>query len=106
MSPGQSPSNCGAEALDVLTAIEDGSDQLRDEDLLDHATSLGRVLFTQDIRFKALAEDWQPQGRPCGGLVFGHQRGGKIGKYSSDLERLAQATDPGDWAGVVEHLPF
>ena len=68
--------------------------------------TLGRVLFTQDIRFKALAEVWQQQGRPFGGLVFGHQRGATIGKYISDLELLAQATDPGDWVGVVEHLPF
>jgi hypothetical protein len=41
--------------VDVLTAIEDDSAQLGDEALLEHASSLGRVLFTQDIRFKALA---------------------------------------------------
>jgi predicted nuclease of predicted toxin-antitoxin system len=44
--------------IDVLTAIEDSSAELADEALLEHASSLGRVLFTQDIRFKALAEDW------------------------------------------------
>lgn len=92
--------------VDVVTAIEDGYDQLSDEDLLDRASSLGRVLFTQDIRFKALAEDWQRQGRPFGGLLFGHQRGATIGKYVSDLELVAKATDPGDWVGVIERLPF
>jgi Domain of unknown function (DUF5615) len=69
--------------VDVVTAIEDGSDQLSDEDLLDRASSLGRVLFTQDIRFKAMAEDWQRQGRPFGGLVFGHQRGARSASSSA-----------------------
>jgi hypothetical protein len=31
--------------VDVLTAQEDGTNRLHDSDLLDHATSLGRVLF-------------------------------------------------------------
>lgn len=92
--------------VDVLTAFEDGAEQLTDEDLLDRASSLGRVRFTQDIRFKALAEDWRRQGRPFRGLVFGHQRGATLGKYISDLELLAQATDLSDWVGVIEHLPF
>jgi hypothetical protein len=92
--------------VDMVTAIEDGCAQLSDKDLLDRASSLGRVVFTQDIRFKALAEDWQRQSHPFGGLLFGHQRGATIGKYVSDLELVAKATDPGDWVGVVEHLPF
>jgi Domain of unknown function (DUF5615) len=61
--------------IDVLTAIEDKSDTLLDNRLLEHASSLGRVLFTQDIRFKAMAEDWQRQGKPFAGLFFGHQFG-------------------------------
>lgn len=49
--------------VDVLTASEDGTTTLPDEQLLERAAILGRVMFTQDIRFKALAEDWQRQGR-------------------------------------------
>ena len=45
--------------VDVLTAQEDGATELEDDGLLIRAGSLGRLLFTQDIRFKALAEDWQ-----------------------------------------------
>jgi len=44
--------------IDVLTSHDDGADQLPDEALLARATELGRILFTQDIRFKALAEAW------------------------------------------------
>ena len=34
--------------VDVLTAQEDGNRELLDPELLDRATELGRVLFTQD----------------------------------------------------------
>jgi hypothetical protein len=92
--------------VDVLSAIEDGSARLFDDELLERARTLGRVLFTQDIRFKALAEDWQRQGRPFAGLLFGHQRGASLGRYVNDLELVAKATDPDDWLSVVVHLPF
>ncbi len=69
--------------IDVLTAIEDGSDELPDDQLLERVYLLGRVLFTQDIRFKALAENWQRQSKPFAGLIFGHQLGGTIGHYSA-----------------------
>jgi hypothetical protein len=92
--------------VDVLPAVEDGRADALDEDLLEHARKLGRVIFTQDIRFRALAEDWQRQRRPFAGLAFGHQLGGMIGQYINDLELIAMATDPADWENVVEYLPF
>jgi len=92
--------------VDVLTAADDGSATLPDPDLLERARALGRIVFTQDIGFKALAEDWQRSGRPFLGLVFGHQLGATIGRYVVDLELIALATDPGDWSGTIEHLPF
>ncbi len=59
--------------VDVLTAIEDGARELADAELLQRAGELGRVIFTQDVRFKGLAQEWQRQGRPFAGLIFGHQ---------------------------------
>lgn len=73
--------------VDVLTAIEDDSNELSDSELLERARLLERIIFTQDIRFKVMAEDWQNQGRQFAGLIFGHQLGGTIGQY-------------------VEYLPF
>jgi predicted nuclease of predicted toxin-antitoxin system len=49
--------------IDVLTSIEDGSSELLDDELLECVRSLERVLFTQDIRFKVMTEDWQHQGK-------------------------------------------
>jgi Domain of unknown function (DUF5615) len=92
--------------VDVLTAIEDGCDTLTDEELLERARTLGRVLFTQDIRFKALAQDWQRQGRRFAGLLFGHQHGATLGKYVTDLEIVAKVTESADWLDIVEHLPL
>jgi len=79
--------------VDVLTGQEDGSSNLTDEDLLVRATALGRLLFTQDIRFKALAEEWQRQGRSFAGLLYGHQSTAMIGRYVQDLDLIAKACD-------------
>jgi hypothetical protein len=92
--------------IDVLTAQEDGTIELPDNELLDRSTAVGRVLFTQDIRFRALAQDWQREGKPFGGLIFGHQLGGTIGQFVKDLEFIAQASDPEDWQNMVEYIPF
>lgn len=92
--------------IDVLTAIEDRAEELPDHDLLQRANELGRVVFTQDIRFKALAESWQRQGRPFIGLVFGHQLRGSIGQYVKDIELIARASEPEEWKNTIAYLPF
>ncbi|SRR6266404_3350309 len=92
--------------VDVLTAIEDDYAEREDDELLERARALGRVVFTQDIRFKALAEDWQGQGRPFAGLLFGHQLGGTIGQFVKDLELIAKASEPAEWHNAIEHLPL
>ena len=67
---------------------------------------LGRVIFTQDIRFRAMAEDWQRQGKSLAGLIFGHQLGGTIGQYVKDLELIARVSDQNEWLNIIEYLPF
>src|ERR1700692_561745 len=80
--------------VDVLRAQDDDAAALTDEDLLRRTTDLGRLLFTQDARFKALAEDWQRVGKTFAGLLFGNQSGVTVGIYVKDLELIAKATDP------------
>ena len=91
--------------VDVLTAIEDNSATLADDQLLERCRVLGRVIFTQDIRFKALAEDWQRQGRPFAGLIFGHQLRGTIGKFVKDLELIAKASEVEEWFNTMWPKP-
>jgi hypothetical protein len=90
----------------VLTTHEDGTDTLPDDELLERARTANRIMFTQDVRFRALAEEWQRTGRPFAGLLFGPQLGGTIGQYVNDLELIATASDPTDWTNTVEWLPF
>jgi hypothetical protein len=92
--------------VDVLRAQDDGAAEMPDAELLQHVSDLGRVIFTQDLRFKALAEEWQRSGKPFSGLLFGNQLGVTIGTYVTDLELIAKATDPAEWLNVVEHLPY
>jgi hypothetical protein len=80
--------------IDVLTAFDDGTQQLPDDRLLVRVTELKRVLFTQDIRFRVLAETWQTEGKNFSGLIFGHQLGGTIGQFVKDLELIAKASEP------------
>ena len=92
--------------VDVLTAIDDSADRLPDDELLQRASALGRLMFTQDIRFMTLAEQWQKEGREFAGLVFGHQLRGTIGQFVQDLELIATASESAEWLNVVERLPF
>jgi hypothetical protein len=92
--------------VDVLTAQEDGTDRLKDDQLLEHASKLGRPLMTHDIRFRAMAENWQVQGRPFCGLIFGHLMQVSIGQCVKDLEVIAKATDPQDWVSTIVRLPL
>ena len=92
--------------VDVLTAQDDSTVTLPDDELLQRSTKLERVMFTQNIRFKAMAQMWQRDGRSFAGLVFGHQLHATIGKYVTDLELIAKSTDPDEWLDVIEHLPL
>jgi hypothetical protein len=55
--------------VDVLRAAEDGADELEDDKLLERAGVLGRLLFTQDIRFEVLARQWQNATRQYDGIL-------------------------------------
>jgi hypothetical protein len=80
--------------VDVATATEDGTNRLLDAALLEHATTQGRVVFTHDIRFKALAENWIRESRHFAGLIYGHAEGASIGHYVKDLDLIAKACEP------------
>ena len=92
--------------IDVLTAIADDCQELPDDQLLLRATQLNRVLFTQDIRFRVLAETWQVEGKQFSGLIFGHQLGGTIGQFVRDLDFIAKASEADEWMNIVEYIPF
>jgi hypothetical protein len=90
----------------VLTAQECGVDRLSDEGLLEYARTLGGPIFTHDVRFHAMAVDWQRHMRPFSGLIFAHPMQVTVGQCVRDLELIAKATDPHDWNREVIRLPL
>jgi uncharacterized protein DUF5615 len=92
--------------VDVLRAIEDDARQLSDAELLERAQELGRIVFTQDVGFRVLAEQWLREGRPFAGLLFGHQMGASTGQLVRDLELIARASAEDEWLNSIEHLPL
>ena len=92
--------------VDILAATEEETNELPDHELLALAASLNRVMVTQDIGFRVLAEDWQRTGRNFAGLVYAHQRYVSFGEMIFGLELIAKATDPEYWQNRVEQLPL
>ena len=92
--------------VDVLTAFEDGAEQLPDPELLDRSGKLGRVLFTQDSDLLQIAAERQQSGIPFGGLIYGHQLRITIGQCVMDLELMSRVLEPGEMHGVVFFLPM
>jgi predicted nuclease of predicted toxin-antitoxin system len=92
--------------VDVMTAQLDGTTELKDPDLLDRATELSRVLFSQDQDLLAEATRRQRIGQRFSGVVYGHQLDITIGRAINDLEILAQAGTLDDFANRVEYLPL
>ena len=92
--------------VDIAAATEEGHERKSDEELLVISTASGRVMVTQDIRFRVLAEDWQRMGRSFAGLIFAHQRRVSFGEMVGDLELIAKATDSLFWLNRIEQLPL
>lgn len=92
--------------IDVLTCQEDGSDRWSDERLLARATSLGRVLFTQDDDLLRLVSTWQQQDRPFSGVVYAHQLSAGIGTLVQDLELVLACCKQAELANNVRYLPL
>ena len=92
--------------VDVLRAQEDGTPELNDPLLLDRATQLGRVLFTQDKGFLAEANRRQREREHFTGIIFAHQLNVTIRDCVRDLEIVARVSEPDEWIGRVEYLPL
>ena len=92
--------------IDVLTAEADGSADREDEFLLQRATDLGRVVFTQDRDFLALAAAWQHTRREFTGMVYAHQMRITIGAAIQDLVLIASLMHPDDMRNRVEFVPL
>ena len=90
--------------VDVVTAFEDQAHEMADTDLLDRATALGRVLFTQDDDLLAEATQRQRTGIAFGGVIYAHQQDVSIGQCVEDLAMIAGAGAEADVLNNVIYL--
>jgi predicted nuclease of predicted toxin-antitoxin system len=93
-------------SVDLLTAQEDGTSQLEDPELLDRATSLDRLLFTQDEDLLREAKRRQQSGEKFAGVVYAHQLNITIGECIADLELIAGSSQLDHRINRVMFLPL
>ncbi len=92
--------------VDVLRAQDDGADQYPDPALLDRATSLGRVLFSNDQDFLREGARRQRAGESFSGVIYAHPLHVTIGRCIDDLEILAKLTEPHEVANSLVYIPL
>ena len=90
----------------MLTAQQDGADNLDDDVLLLRASSLGRVLVSQDTDLLRETERFLAEGVKFVCVVYAPQRIVPIGQMVEELTLLATATEPSEWSGRVEYIPL
>ena len=95
-----------AREVDVLTAMADGANRAADEQILVRATTLGRLLVSQDRDFTVITARWLRLGRPFAGYARVPQKGLSVGAIIEQLEMLAKASDPHHVENQVFYLPL
>ena len=92
--------------VDVLTAQEDDCNGVDDPALMNRATELDRVLFSQDHDLLREAARRQRSQEEFSGLAYVHQEKLTAGKIINDLEIIAKVYEPEDMRNRVEYLPL
>lgn len=92
--------------IDVLTAQEDGTQTAEDRNILQRATELGRLLFTQDEDFLAISAEKQRTGERFTGVAFAPQNRVTIGDCVRDLEMIAKLIERDEAVNQVYYLPL
>jgi hypothetical protein len=92
--------------VDVLTVQEDGRTGIKDPIVLDRATELQRVLFSQDDDFLAEANYRQCQKTNFIGVVYAHKLRVSVGDCIRDLEIIAKAGRLDELTNRVQYLPL
>lgn len=92
--------------IDVLTVQEDDRSGISDPEVLNRATELQRVLFSQDDDLLAEAKSRQTRSIRFPGLVFARQSRVSIGTCIRDLEIIVQLARPDELENWVQFLPL
>ena len=92
--------------IDVLTAWEDGRGNTDDRRILDRATELKRVLFSQDTDLLAIAVARQRAGNAAfSGVIYAHQHE-PISRCIDDIELILSACTYEELCGTIHFVPL
>ena len=91
--------------VDVLTAQEDDYHAMPDPSIIDRATELGRIAFSQDRDFLRDGTRRQREGVPFYGVIYARQDG-PIGTYIEDLHVISELEGLENLHGIVRYLPM
>jgi Domain of unknown function (DUF5615) len=92
--------------VEVLTVREDGLAGFPDTVILDRATTIGHVVYTQDIDFLADPLRRLALGIPFAGVLYCHPLRLTIGQRVKDLDLIATCGQPEELANRIECLPL
>jgi predicted nuclease of predicted toxin-antitoxin system len=92
--------------VDVITAQEDESSLLEDPELLDRATNLQRILFSQDADLLREANRRQQAGEQFVGVIYAHQLNISVAECITDLELISKSSNLDDCINHVTFLPL
>jgi hypothetical protein len=94
-----------ARGVDVLTVGEEARTKLEDDEQLEFATSLGRVLYTFNTSdFYRLHTEWLTQGKAHAGIAFAPQQRYAVGEQIRRLLKLMRVRSAEEMVGNVEFL--
>ena len=92
--------------VEFLTVKDDGLAGFPDAVILDRATTIGHVVYTQDDDLLDEAVRRGGQGIPFAGVVHANPLRLTVGRQIDDLRRIATFGTPDDFANRVELLPL
>jgi predicted nuclease of predicted toxin-antitoxin system len=92
--------------VDVLTAQEDGTDELGDDDLLSRAANLDRVVFTFDQDFSRHAALRLLSGNSFAGLITTGKKRLTLRQCLDDLQLACEVLEAEEISNQVFHLPL
>ena len=103
-SPSRSHCDC---AVSMCSRPSRTVRQVDDPQLLTRATSLDRVLFSQDKDLLVVTSQWQERGTRFAGVIYAPQMRLSIGQCVSDLELTCTYTSlrPDSLDEYATHLP-
>jgi len=92
--------------IDILAAVEDGRSGYPDDEIVERATTLNRLVVTHDKDYLKIAAELESQGMEYSGIVYLTPDGVTIRTAILDLELIALAGDASEFRNRVNFLPY